>query len=177
MMNTNTGWLKLLRLLRRDSGSALVETALTLPVIIAMLLGAVELGDFAFRATEVTNAARAAAQYAAMNGGNFDDCSPDANGNCAAGSGIVAAAKHDAPRTTATCTNFNVQSTTSCACSTDGSACTSGAGAYTCGSGTGDPLVTVSVATSAQCAPIASIPGLFSGAFTLHGGAQQEVLK
>src|SRR5512143_1460633 len=91
-------WFELLW--RSDSGSALVESALTVPVIFMLLLGAVEMGDFAYRATEMTNAARAAAQYAAMNGGGFTDCNGAfAGGNCSTTSGLYVAAKRDAPRT------------------------------------------------------------------------------
>lgn len=156
--SSKLGWLKLIG--SCDSGSALVETALTVPLIIVLLLGAVEMGDFAYRATEVTNAARAAAQYAAMNGGNFQDTS-----------GMLLAAQQDAPRTNATCTSFAVTPTSSCVCS-DGTSC--GAVPYSCSSG--KTVVTVSVTTSAKCSPITSVPGL-GGTFTLYGFAQQEVLQ
>src|SRR5215469_2717304 len=128
-------WLEIIR--RSDAGSALVETALTVPVIIALLLGAIELGDFAFRATEVTNAARSAAQYAAMGGGAFTDCNGTfSGGTCSPGSGIVVAAQQDAPRTNATCTNFTVTAASSCTCSGDGSTCSNnGSTTYTCTSG------------------------------------------
>lgn len=169
---TKLGWLKLLR--RCESGSALVESALTVPVVIMLLLGAVELGDFAYRATEMSNAARAAAQYGAMNGGGFTDCNGMAGGTCSSSSGMVAAAKKDAPRSAATCTNFTVTVASSCTCSGDGSTCTGG-NAYSCGSG--KPVANVTVTTSAQCSPITSVPGLFSGAFTLHGSAVEEVLN
>ena len=165
----NFRWL----LWKSESGSALVETALTVPVILMLLLGAVEMGDFAFRATEVSNAARAAAQYAAMNGGGFADCNGTfAGGSCGNTSGMYLAAKQDAPRTFATCTNFTVSTSSTCTCS-DASTCTGGS-LYTCGSG--KPVVNVTVNTSAQCSPVTSVPNLFSGAFTLKGYAQQEVL-
>ena len=133
-------------LLRSDHGSALVETALTLPLIATLLLGAVEMGDFAFRATEISTAARAAAQYAAMNGGGFTDC----NGTFAGGActptktftpGMYLAAKQDAPRTFATCTSFTVSASSTCACSGDNSACATGGNVYSCTSG--QPVVTV----------------------------------
>ncbi|MBS1802627.1 MAG: pilus assembly protein [Acidobacteria bacterium] len=168
------GWLKLLW--RGDRGSALVETALTVPVVFAMLLGAVEMGDFAFRASEMSNAARAAAQYGAMNGGGFTDCKGVfVGGNCDPTSGMYAAAKKDAPRTFATCTNFTVNATSSCTCS-GGAACAAGT-PYTCASGNGLPVVNVTVNTSAQCSPVTSVPNLFSGAFSLKGYAQQQVLN
>ena len=169
--------LRRLNLLRHcESGSALVETALTVPFVLALLLGAVEMGDFAYRATEMSNAARAAAQYGAMNGGGFTDCNGFAGGQCAAASGMVAAAKADAPRTAATCKNFTVTVSSSCNCSGDSAACTGG-NAYSCGSGSGKPITNVTVTTSAQCSPLTSVPGLFSDAFTLHGSAVEEVLQ
>jgi len=170
-----------LRSLRgREQGSALVETALTVPVVLALLLGAVEMGDFSFRASEMSNAARAAAQYGAMNGGGFTDCNGTAvGGDCSATSGMYVAAKKDAPRTFATCTGFTVNATSSCTCSNGGSCPASNP--YSCSSGTGTgtglAIVTVAVNTSALCSPVTSVPNLFSGAFSLKGYAQQPVLQ
>ncbi len=165
-------------LLRSERGSALVESALTVPVVMLMLLGAVEMGDFAYRATEMSNAARAAAQYAAMNGGGFADCSGAfAGGTCGSTSGMYAAARNDAPRTYSTCTNFAVSTSNACVCSGSNTACTSSGTAYSCGTGSGNPVINVTVNTSAQCSPITAIPNLFSGAFTLKGFANQEVLN
>ena len=158
-----------------ERGSALVETALTVPVLAMLLLGAVEMGDFAFRASEVSNAARAAAQYGAMNGGAFTDCNgTSSGGDCDATSGMYLAAKKDAPRTFVTCSTFTVNASSNCLCS-GGGACSPGF-PYSCAAGTGLPVVNVTVNTAAQCSPITSVPNLFSGAFTLRGFAQQEVL-
>jgi Flp pilus assembly protein TadG len=168
-------WFNLLR--RYDAGSALVETALTVPVVLLLLIGAVEMGDFAYKATEMANAARAAAQYGAMNSGGFTDCNGTfAGGTCAATSGMYVAAQQDAPRTIITCTNFAVTAASTCTCS-GGAACLPGGNPWACASGGGTPLVNVTVNTSAQCLPAASIPNLFNGALTLRGFAQQEVLQ
>lgn len=167
------GWFKVF--CRSESGSALVETALTLPLIVAMLLGSVELGDIAYKATEMSNAARAAAQYAAMNGGGgMTDCNGTFNGGTCtptSGSGIVLAAQMDAPRAYATCTSFTVTATHACSCSS-GNACATSTGNYTCASGS--PVITVTVTTSAQCGGIAKY--FSSSPFTLQGYAQEEVL-
>ena len=164
------------RMLRAESGSALVEMAITLPLMLGLLLGAVELGDLAYKATEMSNAARAGAQYAAMNGGNFTDCKFNlSGGTCDTTSGVFKAAKADAPWASSKCSNFAVTATSSCTCS-DGTACASGS-EYTCSS---TPVVTVTVTTTASCGGIASVLGLFSAngnAFNLQGYAQQEVLK
>jgi len=53
--------------LRNNSGSALVELALTAPVLMLMIVGAVELGRIAYCAIEVQSAARAGAAYGAEN--------------------------------------------------------------------------------------------------------------
>jgi Flp pilus assembly protein TadG len=154
-----------------ESGSALVEMAFTLPVLLLLLLGAAELGDMSYRATEMSNAARTAAQYAGMNGGAFTDCNGTfAGGTCTSTSGIVAAAKSDAPWASSRCANFTVKALSSCTCSSS-TAC-AGATDYSCA--TGQPLVTVTVTTTASCGGIATILG--NNSFNLQGFAQQEVL-
>jgi Flp pilus assembly protein TadG len=50
-----------------EDGGAIVEFALTMPFLILLLLGAVELSRVAFAAIQITNASRAAAQYGAQN--------------------------------------------------------------------------------------------------------------
>lgn len=57
--------------MKNENGQALVEAALSLPFIVVMLLGMTEIGKMVYCAIEVTNSARAAAQYATMNGGAF----------------------------------------------------------------------------------------------------------
>ena len=166
------GWLRLLH--RSQSGSAMVEVALSLPVLMAMFLGAVEFGSLAYTATEMTNAARTAAQYAAMNGGAFTDCNGTfAGGTCKPTSGIYGAAQADAPWATSNCTNWTVTAASSCKCS-DSTSCTTTD--YSCT--TGKPIVLATVTTSASCPGFASVPKLFNvSSFTLQGSAQQEVLQ
>lgn len=160
----------------------MVETALTFPIFLVMLLGAVDLGDIAVKASQMTNAARSAAQYAAMNGGNYADCTGALNPNgsaCSATSGVVLAASSDSPYVANYCKSFTVKETVSCSCSGDGSACATATGAYTCTSGKG--LVTVTIDTSASCPGVVSVPygvlGSFATGFSLSGHAQQEVLQ
>ena len=173
----------LVRLLSRirscESGSAMVETALTFPLFVALLLGAVELGDLAYKANEITNAARSAAQYASSTGGGYTDCDGTVPNNtthtCTATRGIYVTAQKDAPLVTRSCTSFTVQASTSCICS-DNTACTftAGSAGYQCAA---KPVIMVSVHTSAQCSPAASVPNLFplGSAFTINGYSQQEV--
>ncbi len=145
-----------------EAGSALVETALTFPVLIAMLLGAVQLGVLALGSIEITNAARAAAQYAAMNGGGYHDSA-----------GVTQAAQNDAGELKIT----SATATSSCNCS-GGGACTKDTTTlvYSCTSG--KPVITVSVIANASYPSVVKVPGLFSdNTFSLVGTAQQEVLQ
>ena len=162
MINFNKLGLRVIRLRRSEDGSALVETALTFPVLILMLLGAVQLGEVAFAAIETANAARAGAQYAGMNGGGYND-----------GAGITLAAQADARDTT----GLTATPSSSCSCSDPLGACTNTAATglvYSCTSG--KPIVTVSVATTATYSSLIKIPGM-SSSYTLHGWAQQQVLN
>jgi Flp pilus assembly protein TadG len=193
-MKTMTGKTLMRRLQRirsSESGSAMVEVALTFPLFIAMLLGAVELGDLAYKADEITNAARSAAQYASSTGGGYTDCDgtvPNVASptyatakTCDSGSpkpvrGIYDTAKKDAPLVSRSCTAFTVKAATSCICS-DNSACTfSSTAGYACAA---KPVIMVSVYTQAQCSPAASVPNLFpvGGLFTINGFSQQEVTQ
>ena len=180
-------WLKRIR--SCESGSAMVETALTFPLFVALLLGAVELGDLAYKANEITNAARSAAQYAASTGGGYTDCdgtvpnvaSPTYATAHTCGStsspttqGIYVTALRDAPLVSKACTSFTVKAASSCICSDSTACASSGTAGYTCGK---RPVIMVSVYTSAQCSPVASVPNLFpvGSAFTINGYSQQEV--
>lgn len=55
------------RVFSSQSGHALVELAMTLPIMVALLIGAAELGMVSYTAIEVANAAKAAVQYGAQN--------------------------------------------------------------------------------------------------------------
>ena len=65
--------MKFIRLLSPECGSALVETALTLPLLFVMMLGAVQLARVACAAIEISNAAKAAVAYGAQNFGTDTD--------------------------------------------------------------------------------------------------------
>lgn len=185
------GQLTVMRWLRRarysESGSAMVETALIFPIFIAMLLGAVELGDLAYKANEITNSARAAAQYATAVGGGYTDCNgtvPNVTSptyatakTCSTTSGMYAVAQSDAPLVKKACTSLTLKAASSCTCS-DSTACSfSSTAGYACA--TGRPVIMVSAYTAAQCSPAASVPNLFpvGGLFTITGFSQQEVTQ
>ena len=147
------------RVRHNQAGSVLVETALTFPVLVVMLAGAVQMGAMAYAAIETTNAARAGAQYAAMNGGGYHDAA-----------GIQLAAQADSHNT------ITATSSTSCVCSDGSGACTLSAGVYSCSGSGAKVVVTVTVQTTAAYTSLAKIPG-FGNTFTLHGSAQQQVLQ
>lgn len=71
--------------LGHESGSALVELALTLPIFALLLLGAAEFARLTYYAIELANAARAGVQYGAKN-----------HATAADSAGMVTAAKNDA---------------------------------------------------------------------------------
>jgi Flp pilus assembly protein TadG len=58
-------WLR--SLLDRDAGQSLVEVAILFPVLILLLIGAVEFGRLTYAGMAVTNAAHAGVQYGAQN--------------------------------------------------------------------------------------------------------------
>ena len=51
----------------REAGQSLVELALVLPVLLLILVGAIEVGRMGYAAIEVSNAARAGVAYGAQN--------------------------------------------------------------------------------------------------------------
>ena len=56
-----------------EEGSALVELALSVPMLLIMLLGAAEFARVAYASIEVANAAHSAAMYAASSSGSSTD--------------------------------------------------------------------------------------------------------
>ncbi|SRR6266568_9160261 len=141
---------------RSETGGALVETALTLPVLVTLLLGSVEFARVAYASIEVANAAKAAVSYGAQTITTEADTT-----------GIQTVAANDA----SDLTGLTTTASTSFICS-DNSAST---GLNTdC---TGSQIETIlTVTTSASYSPIVSIPG-FRGPYTLTGRAVQKVLK
>jgi Flp pilus assembly protein TadG len=89
-------------LLRDTQGGALVEVALSAPLMLLMMLGAFELGRVAHHAVEVQNASRAGASYGAVDAGHAT--SPT----------VKQAAKNDAPDLT----NLIANSGSACVCET-----------------------------------------------------------
>jgi Flp pilus assembly protein TadG len=146
-----------------EAGQSLVELSLAMPLLIALLLGAAELGTVTFEAIELTNSARAAVQYGAQTPITAADSS-----------GILAAAKQDAYdlTTSSGTSNFAANVSSSCMCS-NGSVAASCA-ISSCPTSQLEQVLTVQ--TSATFTPLIHLPNLPTS-FTLHASAVQRVLN
>ncbi len=143
---------------RGELGSQLIEVALLMPMLIAVMLGAAEFAQLEYASIEVSNAAYAGAAYGAQ---NHATASSTAN--------IQTAALDDAANIsgmTATATNF-------CSCS-DGTAITCGTAASCVAPARIQEYVQVN--TTATISPVARVPGLPTS-FTLTGEAIERVEK
>ena len=144
-------------LLNGESGGTLVETALTLPLLVTLCLGPVEFARVAYTAIEVSNAAKAGATYGGQNGGTAGDTT-----------GITWAATHDG----ANISGLTVTGVSLSYICSDGSAST---GLNTdCANSQMEENVTVT--TQATIDPLIHIPGLPT-TYTLHGTASQKCLQ
>ena len=158
---------RLVRSLRRaEAGQALVEFALAGTLLTVLVMGAIEFGRAMYAAVEVANAAKSAAQYAAMNGGAYDDIT-----------GIQAAANSDA-YDAVNALGMTLTTTPSYACSCTGSTDTcSNNTAPTPPSGCANShmIVTVTIQTTGTFTPMIHLPG-FSNSISLQGNAIAEVI-
>jgi Flp pilus assembly protein TadG len=137
-----------------ENGQALIETALSVLFLVFLLLGTTEFARLAYAAIEVSNAAKAAVQYAAQNGATAGDST-----------GMQTAASNEAPNLSVTVSLAPL----SVVCS-DGSAYSKSSG---CSPGT-FAVTTVTVKTTSTYNPLIHIPG-FAGSMALHGQASQVV--
>lgn len=150
-----------------ERGQAMIETALSSMFLMLLLLGAMEMGTMTYAAIEVANSAKAAAQYAAMNGGAWTRSGLDTVG-------MLAAAQADAGNLVNNI-SFTTAPTYSCVCT--------GAGLVNCstapptGCTSSHLLVTITVKTQANYTPPIKIPGLTSSHIVLKGSAQEDVLQ
>ena len=147
--------------LGREAGQALVETALTMPILILLVVGAAELARVTYAAVEVSNAAKAAVAY----GARTPTLSADTTGmQTAADAGDLAVTLTTTPTTTGICSS--------------GASCTGANGSCTntdC-STPGDHIETIlTVQTSATFDPLIHLPGIPT-TFPLQGQAVQMVM-
>jgi Flp pilus assembly protein TadG len=154
---------------KREEGQALVETSLSIALLFLMMLGVVELGQFAYAAIEVMNTAKAAAQYGSQ--------TPGTAANLA---GMLRAAQNEYSTPSAV-SLLSPTATTGYACNCSGSttavSCTNNSlTAPTCGAGT-TLEVTITVQTQVNYSPGIQIPGLLTGPIHIKATAIQKVLQ
>ena len=149
---------------REDSGSALVELALSISLIgLPLLLGTIYTGVLLFYSIEVSNAAHAGAMYGMQSSTYASDTA-----------GITSATQAEAPEIG---TNLTVTPTTYYACSTalDGTQYSSqDAATSACASAGGHALEFIKVTTTYVATPFARIPGT-QQTMTLSGLSVMEV--
>jgi Flp pilus assembly protein TadG len=143
------------RILLSPSGQSLLEVALLTPMLLALLLGAIELGRYAYISILVGNAARAGAAYGAQSLALSIDVA-----------GITTAADNDFQNNGQNISKLSVNPVvTTCGCDSGGtvtlaSSCSThgNSTAGTCGSG--HWVVMVSVTASGSFTPIFNYPGI-----------------
>lgn len=139
--------------LRLQSGQSLVEVALLTPILLALLVGGIELGRYAYLGILVGNAARAGAAYGAQSLPQSVDTTD-----------IQTAADNDFQNNGQDVSALTVTSTTSCGCDNGGTttsavcSTTSNTTAGTCAAG--HWVVMVSVTASGTFNSIFSYPGI-----------------
>jgi Flp pilus assembly protein TadG len=143
-------------ILEGDSAQNLLEFALVAPVVLLLLVGAVEIGRLAYLGMLVKNAARAGVQYGAQNLATAADDSGMQNAALNDGQNITGL--------TAVASHF-------CTCA-DGSSSSCAAGDCSAS----HRLVYVQVNTTGQFQPLIRCPGLPSS-YTLNGQAVMRVAQ
>jgi len=144
---------------RREGGGSLVEFALILPIMMAILFGMVDVGRWIFLDIEVTSAAHAGAQFGSQSQGNANNSA-----------GIAAAARNDAPDFSGNSLQVT-SSVANCWCpATPGTSfsCPTYGGTNSCAPAS--PIVLLQVNTQGTYTPWISFPP-FTGSFTIKGSA------
>jgi len=135
------------------SGQSLIEVSLLMPILLALVMGTVDLGRYAYQGIIIGNAAEAGAVYGAQ-GLVF-------SANTA---GIQAAVDNDYQNNGQNIGNLSVSSATSCGCDSGGTVTGAGCGtvanpsAGTCG--VGHWVVMVSVTASGTYSTLFPYPGI-----------------
>ena len=158
--------------MKNESGQALVEAAFSLPLMLALLLGVAELGKMIYCSIEVTNAARAATQYAAMNGGAFT------TSGALDATGMLNAAQGDSLNmgTHVTWATGYPPPSYSCSCSGTGTPSCNVPGSFPSGCTGSHLIITVTAYTQGTFTPDIHVIGLQTS-YTLIGRSVQEVLQ
>lgn len=139
----------------REGGGAIVELALSVPILLVLLVGAAEIARVEYASIEVSNAALAGVQYGTQDGTTAADTT-----------GIQTAAANDAPSLTLETTVSH-----SCICS-NGSSST--CLPTDCAGASIETILTVDTQTTFD--PLIYLPGL-PRTYTLYGQAVQKVFE
>jgi Flp pilus assembly protein TadG len=150
------GFIVRLRGKEGQCGQALVELAITMPLLLVIFVGAFEMGRVAYTSIEVSNAALAGVQYGSQTAATAGDVT-----------GIQTAAQNDAPNVALGTTTVS----STCICS-DGSAST----CLSTDCSTSHIETILKVQTQAAFDPGFHLPGLATS-YTLQGQAIQKVLQ
>lgn len=157
----------------RQRGQSLLEMAFVVPVLLALVVGMIEVGRFAYISIVVGNAARAGAAYGAQHPTNSADTSGISN----------AAQKDFNSATSGTPSNgqstLNVSSSYTCGCDSGGTVTSqvcninTNPNAGTCSSGA-HWVITLTVTASGTYSPLFHYPGL-SNSFSVSNTAKMRV--
>ena len=144
---------------RRDSGQAILELVLVLPILLMLTLGVIEFGRAAYYDIAVADAARAGAQFASQSMANASDLTS-----------VTRAALSNSQLDMGAPVNVTLQPL-SCQCPGGGVA------SGTCpASGCAYPIVYVTVSTDYTLNPLFTYPGI-SSTFTLNGSSTLPVQR
>lgn len=154
----------------RQSGQALLEMALVTPLLLALALGVIELGRYAYVAILVGNAAHAGAAYGAQSLVDSVDTAGITQAACNdfQGNGFPQAACESGLPNSGQDNILNVSSSATCGCDNGGSTpvqtnCSGsaiGSSISSCSTGGGHWVVMVSVETSGTFQSLFKYPGI-----------------
>jgi Flp pilus assembly protein TadG len=165
--------------LHSDAGSAIVELALTLPMLTLLVIGAAEIGRMAYAAIEVTEAARAAVAYGSQNGNAAGDVGGMQNAANAAAPDVssLLTFTNGSPNFACVCDTISSSGTVTTSPSTPGSCASMLTTCITANSTEIQKIVPyVQVFTQATVPTMFHYPGIPSS-FTLTGSAQMRVIQ
>jgi len=150
-----------------ERGAALVEIALTLPVLVALLIGTIDFARVFYLAIELTNAARAGAQYGAKSLGGSASL-PDIE--AAAESSVTTQGVTANATKTCQCAMADGSFPATIDCAADpATACPSASGRFR--------VITITVTTSKNFSTISPYPGIFMSSFTVSRAAVLRVTE
>jgi Flp pilus assembly protein TadG len=147
-----------------ESGNALIELALSLPLFLLLMLGTAEIANLAWASVQVNNAARAAAAFASSSRTNAADITD-----------MQTAAQNEAPKLTIT---FPTPPTQLCYCVSGGTPAplTCDSNALTNCPSPSIIQMTIQVKTQAAVTPLVHYPGL-PATYTVNAQATMGVAQ